>query len=542
MTDLRGNRLHAVGLAAVVILAAFFRLFRLDSIPPGLFPDEAMNGNDALASLRTGVFPVFYEGNNGREGLLVWIMALAFRLLGPSIWSLRLPSALIGVLTVVAVYSLGRELHGRRVALWAAFLLCSLFWHVNLSRMGLRAILVPLVMSLGFAVLWRALRTGSTGAFLLAGVLFGAGVYTYIAFRAALLLLGIFLLFAAYGMRPTARGTGGWEASEGATRWKLGGLIAAAALVALPLTLYFAGNPEALVKRARRVSVFVAEDPARVAAQNTLKTLGMFFVRGDRNVRHNHPGAPMLPVTVSPLFALGLARALREATAGGRRSGPPSGSSPPLSPRGTALFLLGWLGIMMLPAVLAARGAPHALRSLGMLPAVLLLAARGADTALVLIGRLGKSLTLAFGLCLVAATTLTSYRSYFVTWAEDPAVKAAFRQDLVSMASYLQSLPGGTRSYVVANDKGLPEPDPEGLPMPVQTLVFLLHEPCSHGGAGCPTFVSPSALDSLAVDRDRPSSFAFMRDEGGERDQVAALLPGGVWRRSAGFLVYSWPR
>ena len=55
----------------IVVVAAFFRLYDIRSIPPGLYPDEAMDGNNALEVIQTGHFQVFYVEDNGREGLYV---------------------------------------------------------------------------------------------------------------------------------------------------------------------------------------------------------------------------------------------------------------------------------------------------------------------------------------------------------------------------------------------------------------------------------------------------------------------------------------
>src|SRR3989338_6337276 len=48
----------------------------LDISPPGLYPDEAMDGNNALSALHTGDFKVFYPPNNGVEGLYANIEAM----------------------------------------------------------------------------------------------------------------------------------------------------------------------------------------------------------------------------------------------------------------------------------------------------------------------------------------------------------------------------------------------------------------------------------------------------------------------------------
>jgi len=94
----------------VVALAAFFRLYDLKNVPPGLYPDEAMNGNNALETVVTGDYKIFYPENNGREGLFINIQAVFLKFLPREPWALRLPSALFGILTVLGIYLLTREL------------------------------------------------------------------------------------------------------------------------------------------------------------------------------------------------------------------------------------------------------------------------------------------------------------------------------------------------------------------------------------------------------------------------------------------------
>ena len=47
----------AVWLLVILALAAFLRLWQLDSFPPGLYHDEAYNGLDALSLLQGKTFP-----------------------------------------------------------------------------------------------------------------------------------------------------------------------------------------------------------------------------------------------------------------------------------------------------------------------------------------------------------------------------------------------------------------------------------------------------------------------------------------------------
>jgi len=113
-------------LLIILAIAAFFRFFELADIPPGLYPDVAINGNDALDALKTGDFKVFYPENNGREGLFINLIALSFLIFGPSILAIKIVAAVIGILTVFGLYLLTKELFKKTpIALLSAFFLAT---------------------------------------------------------------------------------------------------------------------------------------------------------------------------------------------------------------------------------------------------------------------------------------------------------------------------------------------------------------------------------------------------------------------------------
>jgi hypothetical protein len=51
---------HRLVLAAILGLAAGLRLAHLDTVPPGLWFDEALNGQDAYAAWMKGDFKLVY--------------------------------------------------------------------------------------------------------------------------------------------------------------------------------------------------------------------------------------------------------------------------------------------------------------------------------------------------------------------------------------------------------------------------------------------------------------------------------------------------
>src|SRR3989344_606626 len=193
-------------IVCILIIASFLRLYNLMPAdnsgafsPPGLYPDEAMNGNNAVEAIENGDWKVFYPENFGREGLFINIQSLSIIFLGNTPWALRLPSALFGILTVLGLYFLMKELWNARVGLLASFLLATSFWDIIFSRIGFRAIMAPLLAVWGFYFLFAAIRkrTARSSALFAAagGAIFGLGFYTYISYRVLPLLLVLIVLY-----------------------------------------------------------------------------------------------------------------------------------------------------------------------------------------------------------------------------------------------------------------------------------------------------------------------------------------------------------
>src|SRR5512139_2139195 len=126
--------------AAVIVLAAFFRFYALDSIPPGLHYDEAIDAHLAQDIL-AGARPVYFPQGWGREPLYHYLVAIAMNWLSPAM-ALRVTSAALGTLFVALAFLFLRTLFDWRVAaIGGAWLACS-FWVMSVSRLGVRDVAV----------------------------------------------------------------------------------------------------------------------------------------------------------------------------------------------------------------------------------------------------------------------------------------------------------------------------------------------------------------------------------------------------------------
>ncbi|MBI4991889.1 MAG: hypothetical protein HZB99_01610 [Candidatus Harrisonbacteria bacterium] len=478
-------------LVVIIIIASFLRLYNLTELPPGLYPDEAMNGNNAVEAWENRDWKVFYGENFGREGLFINIQSLSVAAFGNQPWVLRLPSVIFGILTVLGLYFFTRELfvnyesriknHGddpkahnslfsiyysEKIALLASFLLATSFWHINFSRIGFRAIMAPFFLTWTLYWLLLALRKKQEGQWsgvrcqLLsasAGLIYGLGFYSYIAYRATPFLVVFIFWLSMFRC--------GWKNVV-----RVGAAFAAAAiLIALPLGIYFLHNPQDFFGRTAGISIFASGTPIRDLAFNILKTAGMFNVVGDFNWRHNFAGRPELFFPVGIIFLIGLFFAIRDLIKNAKIKNQNDSSKIfhfPFS------ILTSWLVVAALPVVISNEGLPHALRSLLMVPPVFVLAAIGGLKVYDFLNNLvGDSWLNKLSFLFVAVLLLEAYLVYFMAWGRHPTVKTAFAYRDYLIAQQLNYLPKELPKYIVVSDAtGVIERDN---PISLQSVLFL---------------------------------------------------------------------
>lgn len=557
-------------LLAILLLGGFFRFYEITEIPLGLYPDEAMNGSNALEALDTGNFKWFYPENNGREGLFINLQAISLAIFGNEPWALRAVSAFFGTLTILGVYLLARELfhpnskletlnskqpqnpksqssksfrtsdlefrvsHGEIIALLSSFFLAVSYWHINFSRIGFRAIMVPFLTAFGTYFLLKSLRDGKIWNIILAGVFVGLGFHTYIAFRFVPFVLAVPVVWYLWK----------WWKGDKNYNLKLNAACAPCLVVlflfvtfvtALPIGYYFLQNPGDFLGRTGQVSIFSAESPLLEFAKSNIVTLGMFFVRGDCNWRHNYNCQPELYWLVAIFFAVGILVALKNFK-----------SLPYLT-------LLAWLFFLSLPATLTREGLPHALRSIGMIPPVMILAGLGAwkifeaaklwlerqkDKKPFYAGqleRIKKELAL-LGVLLLLLVPLATFRSYFVRWANNPETYFAFSTDLLHLGHFLDGLPDSTKKYVVVN---LPGTEVRGIPMPAQTIMFATDTfQEKNRRTRNIEYILPESINKIPIINNQKTIIAPLN--GSDREllgQFRALFPDAKTRAPADFVI-----
>jgi len=577
-------------LLIILAIAVFFRLYKLNEIPPALYPDVAVNGVNASQALSTGDFKVFYTDNNGREGLFMNLIALSFFIFGQSVWAIKIVAAIFGILTVLGTYFLTKELflyinlkseirnpkqiprprlgsaeggqnpndlnsktfenleinnsnlfrisnlefkisHSDIIALLSTFFVAVSFWHVNFSRLGFRAIAVPFFLVWGLYFLIKATQihqptNGShpnnlnfynklltIGCWLVAGLLFGLGFHTYIAFRIApLILVPIFIIeMARYWPRLRL---GRWFIFAGA-----------AALAAAPLAYYYIQNPADFMGRAGQVSILASGNPIKTLVISTIKTLGQFLVWGDPNWRHNISGSPEIFWPLIPLFLIGIIYSIKQIL---KKQKYCRDHLSLITTHWTLLF--AW-GAMLLPGIATNEGLPHALRTIGAIPATYIFIGLGAFLILLEFKKRSANwrtkifnFKLSFYILLFAfliSLTGIEYYRYFIYWGQSQQVKNSFAQDLYNEGMYLKTLPASVKKIVVINESS-PDFCTDGLAISAHTIKFLAPADTEFTYPGCQRFKNLL---------DRPTNgetvFVPMQRDSGLIQKLKSSFPNG---------------
>jgi len=239
----RVGRGEAVGVGLLLAVALALRLVGLGVFPDVMSGDEgefALEARNILAGDLSNPFGTgWYANTNG----YFYLQAAALRLLGLNLFALRLPTALLGALAVVAVYLLARVTFGRETAWVSSLFMAGWSFTLHFSRLAFSNGADPFFGALALAFLQRGLLGGRQMDFVAAGLVLGGSLYSYVGARLLVLVVLAVLFFS--GARRLRR------------RWR--GLLAFAVvwlLVTGPLLAYFARFPQVFFERHGYVGLF----------------------------------------------------------------------------------------------------------------------------------------------------------------------------------------------------------------------------------------------------------------------------------------------
>jgi len=428
----------------IVALGLFLRIYNINNTPPGIFPDEAMNGEDAIKANDSGNYELFYPANEGREGLFINLIALSFKLFGISIFTLKLPAIIFSVLTILGTYLLTKELFKKeRVALISSFLVAVSFWSIDFGRIAFRANMLTFVLVFSFYFLFRGVRTKKWLNFALSGLIFGIGAHTYIAWRIAPLILLILLISFILSRKNFIK-----------EYWKhilVFILLFLIATIPIFYTLY--KNPTYIHAPIDDISIFSPQINKGNFVGTFFRSFSLSLIKynfwGDQNWRHNYPPYPILDPLTGIAFLFGIIFSFLILFQKLYQRIKQKIRDPEMDSYALLFF---WFFIMLVPEFLTGESLPHALRSIGNLPTVFIFGALTFNFFLEksekhrLIFRKIIFFLVIFTLLVIGLFNSIKYH-YF--WANNPKVAESFNKNLTDISRYIQTLPAQKEKFII---------------------------------------------------------------------------------------------
>lgn len=291
--------LLGLALTGVLVVAFFFRFYRIGDVPLGIFFDPAINGLDAIRLMQRGHPVLFFPTNGGREVLFMILLMPYLWLFDTTPFAMRALTATISLLTVAGTVGLLYQLRVeglRWLVMLGSLALAISYWHIAVSRLGQRPILVPLCAVFTFWFFLRGWHSNRRVWFVWAGIWMGLAGYTYSAAR----LLPVILVLVLLPELPRLR----------RHFVNLLGFGLAALIIYAPMGWYLLTHPEQFSARAFSVMVWSFLDtPADIAAElwrNAGRVALFFCCTGSPNPIFGLPSHPGLPLILTPFLLLGL--------------------------------------------------------------------------------------------------------------------------------------------------------------------------------------------------------------------------------------------
>jgi 4-amino-4-deoxy-L-arabinose transferase-like glycosyltransferase len=287
----------------IIILGSILRLWGLDSTPPSLNQDEAVNGVDAYAIANNlmdhhGNFlpPMLQSFNDWASPTLTYLTAPFVKIFGLSVWGIRFVNAFVGILGIPLVYWLVKHFtNSKSASLFGAFVLAIAPFSINLSRWAIPPSVVPtLLLAFLVAFFWTTTQIGKKSYFgiVLTAISGIALVYSYPTMKiyAPILALVMFLVYIKKLWKQFAVG---------------GALFA---LVISPIYILTITKPDIYNARYNSVKISEAEGFVNGFVSRFFDYFSPIFMFGssDGNSMHHVPRFGPLPEITGYLIYIGL--------------------------------------------------------------------------------------------------------------------------------------------------------------------------------------------------------------------------------------------
>ena len=244
-------------LLTITLCAAVLRFVALDLYPPALYSDEVDQAYNAYSILKTGrdehgvLFPVSFRSfGDWKPPVQTYLMVPSVWMFGLNAWGTRIPSALLGTLTIPLLFFIIKQLQNStedtdipidHIGLLSAFFLAISPWHIHHSRMAMLTAIALFFLAGGMYSMLKSFKKPEW--LVVSSVSFALCIYSYYGMRLIVPLFCVSLVILFW--RQIA--------------WKSKSLLVALCvgfILLVPLGVQFFKNPDVVFGRAKTVSVF----------------------------------------------------------------------------------------------------------------------------------------------------------------------------------------------------------------------------------------------------------------------------------------------
>ena len=267
-------------------------LYRVEEITPGMYGDEVTLGRYALKTIQLEEAPPFY-GEYSPPTPLLYLAGASIEALGRRPLAVKLPSIILGAVSVAAFFVLLRLFFKNFYAAIGAVLFLTSYSNVVLYRLGYEMPGTVLFFILT-AIFFKLTTVGKNPQYVLGlGLSLAGGLYTYLSFRPFFLVMGTIICLYFLKKRLSK---------------SLIILGAAIFISAGPLMAFALRNPASIISRSAEISVFgrhlPPEEVGKEITGSLQRDLTMFGITGNPNAEKNPARVPVFDGLIS-LLAIG---------------------------------------------------------------------------------------------------------------------------------------------------------------------------------------------------------------------------------------------
>ncbi|MBI3620313.1 glycosyltransferase family 39 protein, partial [Candidatus Roizmanbacteria bacterium] len=268
----------------VLVFAFIIRFVDLSNLPWFVHGDEAEIGLGTRA-----IISGRYRGLVGVGWYNVPLISFAwpiifFRFFGDNLFSLRLASVFLGIISIIFTYLIAKIYLKKPYAVAAACLLTLSVLHLHFSRSGTHYMQAVAVTAICFYAFLKGLETKSFRLLTLAGFFAGLSLSVYYAARFILILLPVFLVM------ESVKGT-----FRKHQRMIILSLLYGFLFSALPMVIFFISHSYEFFSRTREVFIFTnypyfvdgyqTSSFAVIIYRQFIQTVHFFFGAADKSLQ-----------------------------------------------------------------------------------------------------------------------------------------------------------------------------------------------------------------------------------------------------------------